>query len=56
MTKVKFPEAENRMFHRVFICMNCGAKIKADLTKVKTGRVKCRKCRRKSLRPINRRK
>ena len=52
MAKVKFPEAEARLFHRVFICMNCGAKIKADAAKVKAKKVKCRKCRRKELRAI----
>jgi len=53
MAKVKFPEAEARLFHRVFVCMNCGAKIRADPTKVKENKVKCRKCKRKELRAIH---
>ncbi|MEM5871635.1 MAG: hypothetical protein QW051_02055 [Candidatus Aenigmatarchaeota archaeon] len=53
MSKVKFPEVEGRLFHRVFICMNCGAKIRADPVKVKAKKVKCRKCKRKELRPIH---
>lgn len=52
MAKQRFPEAEGRLFHRVFICMKCGAKIRADLPKVRAGKVKCRKCKFKQLRPI----
>ena len=56
MGKARFPEAENRLFHRVFVCMSCGAKIKADLAKIRSGKVKCRKCRRKTLRAVRRHK
>ena len=52
MVKERFPEAEARLFHRVFICMHCGAKMRADLIKVRQGKVKCRKCKRKELRPV----
>jgi ribosomal protein L40E len=53
MGKLKFPEAEQRLFHRVFVCMHCGAKIKGDLVKVREGKVKCRKCHSKQLRQIH---
>ncbi len=53
MPKQRFPEAEKRMFHRVFVCMKCGAKIKGDLIKVRAGKVKCRKCKSKQLRIIH---
>ncbi len=53
MPKHRFPEAENRLFHRVFVCMKCGAKNRGDLIKVKAGKVKCRKCKSKRLRPIH---
>jgi ribosomal protein L40E len=53
MAKQKFPEAEKRLFHRIFICMNCGARLRTDLIRVKEGKVKCRKCRRKALRAIH---
>ena len=43
MGKQKFPEAEARLFTRVFVCMACGAKIRADYSKIKAGKVKCRK-------------
>ena len=52
MTKQKFPEAEARIYERIFICMKCGARMRADLIKVREGKVKCRKCRKKKLRPI----
>ena len=52
MSKQKFPEAEARLFTRVFICMHCGARLRADTHKVKAKKVHCRKCRRKQLRPI----
>jgi len=54
MSKQKIPEADHRLFDRVFVCMKCGAKIKADLVKVKAGKIKCRKCRSKRLRGIHR--
>lgn len=53
MAKQRFPEAENRLFHRVFICMKCGAKLRSDLIKVRDKKVKCRKCKAKQLRPIH---
>jgi len=56
MGKARFPEAENRLFNRVFICMKCGAKMKADLIKVRSGKVKCRKCMSKGLRQIRKHK
>ena len=52
MAKQKFPESEARLFHRVFICMKCGARMRGDLLKVRAGKIKCRKCKRKQLRPI----
>jgi ribosomal protein L40E len=52
MSKQKFPEAEARLFTRIFICMHCGARIRADAVKVKAKKIKCRKCRKKQLRPI----
>jgi len=51
---IKFPEADARLFQRVFICRDCGAKTRTDLLRIKTGRVKCRKCRSAALRPKHR--
>jgi ribosomal protein L40E len=53
MAKQRFPEAESRLFHRVFVCMKCGAKMRSDLIKVRSGKVKCRHCKTKQLRPIH---
>ncbi len=43
-----------RLFERVFICMRCNARIRADPAKVRAGKVKCRKCGYKGLRPKKR--
>lgn len=37
-------EVKARLFDRVYVCMKCNCKIKADLAKIKAGKVKCRKC------------
>ncbi len=46
------PEVKARRFDRVFICMNCNARIRADPSKVRAGKVKCRRCGSRRLRPI----
>lgn len=51
MAKKLFPEAIARLYHRVFVCRVCKSKIRADPAKVKAGKVKCRKCGSKALRP-----
>ncbi len=48
--------AKSRLFDRVFICMKCNAKIRADPLKVRKGKIKCRKCGSKHLRPKKRRR
>ncbi|MBI4021694.1 MAG: hypothetical protein HY369_05625 [Candidatus Aenigmarchaeota archaeon] len=53
MPKHKFPEVDQRVFQRVFVCRNCYSKIRADMGKVRAGKVKCRVCRTKSLRPLH---
>ena len=51
MVKKIFPEATKRLFHRVFVCRKCKNKIRADYVKVREGKIKCRKCGSKHLRP-----
>ena len=51
MPKVKVPAAMKRIYERVWICMRCNAKIRADAIAVKAGKIKCRKCGYKGLRP-----
>ena len=51
MAKQKLPEAFERLFNRVFVCRKCKHKIRADPQKIMQGKVKCRHCGSKSLRP-----
>ncbi|NIO44385.1 MAG: 50S ribosomal protein L40e [Candidatus Aenigmarchaeota archaeon] len=51
MPKTRVEAVTNRIYTRVFVCMKCNAKIRADARKVKIGKVKCRKCYSKQLRP-----
>lgn len=48
----RFPEAEARLFKRVFVCMRCKRRIKADHTAIMSGKVRCRHCNSKSFRVI----
>ncbi|MCD6367579.1 MAG: 50S ribosomal protein L40e [Candidatus Aenigmarchaeota archaeon] len=43
--------ARKRLFDNVFICMKCGSKIRANPQKVLSGKVRCRKCGSRKLRP-----
>ena len=54
MVKKVFPETMGRIYNRVFVCRVCKAKIRADSAKVRLGKVKCRKCGSKALRPKKR--
>lgn len=46
-----FDEARKRMFENVFVCKDCKSKIKAPSIKVSEGKIKCRKCGSRNLRP-----
>jgi len=48
----KFQEAEARFFHNIFICRKCKSKIRAQNIKVIEGKISCRKCGSKALRPV----
>lgn len=48
----KIPEAQRRLFKNVFVCKACHSRIKTDPQKILKGKVKCRKCKRKSFRPL----
>ena len=50
----KIPEAEARLFKRVFVCKDCSSKIKADQLKVIAKKVQCRKCGSRRLRVVRR--
>jgi hypothetical protein len=49
---VKIAVAQNRLFKNVFLCKNCGAKIRVDPRKILEGKVQCRRCRKKAFRAI----
>jgi ribosomal protein L40E len=38
------PVVEQRMFSNVFVCMRCNARNRAALSKIRQGKVRCRKC------------
>lgn len=48
----KFPESEARLFHNIFVCKRCKSKIRAPYLKVLAGKISCRKCSGKALRPV----
>ena len=48
----KFPEAEARIFRNLFVCRKCKSTIKANNMDVMAGKIKCRKCNSKALRPV----
>jgi ribosomal protein L40E len=54
MGKKTYPEAMARLYFRVYVCRVCKTKRKADPMKVKYGKIKCRRCGSKYLRPKKR--
>jgi len=49
---VKFPEAQERLYKNVFVCKKCKTKQKTTMQKILQGKVACKKCGYKSLRPL----
>lgn len=49
---VKFPEAENRLIRKMFVCRKCKSKIRASPMKIHQSKISCRKCGSKALRPV----
>lgn len=47
----KFEEAMNRLFKNIFVCRTCKSKVRAPSLKVSQGKIKCRSCSAKKLRP-----
>jgi ribosomal protein L40E len=48
----KIPEAQNRLFKNIFVCKKCHSKARAEPQKILKGKVKCRKCKKSSFRPL----
>ncbi|HLD43016.1 MAG TPA: 50S ribosomal protein L40e [Candidatus Nanoarchaeia archaeon] len=49
---VKFPEAQARLFRNKFICKICKTAVRAENRFVLAGKIKCRKCQARKLRPV----
>ena len=49
---VKFPEAEARLMHSVFVCKRCKKKTRAPNLKILAGRISCKKCGSSAFRPV----
>ena len=49
---VKFKEAQARLYKNMFVCKVCKTKVRAPNMKVIQGKVKCRKCNSRKLRPV----
>ena len=48
----KLAPAQGRLFKNIFICKNCSTRIRAEPLKILSGKINCRKCKRKAFRPI----
>lgn len=48
----KFPEAEARKFTNMFVCRRCKSRQRAPTLKILAGKINCRKCDYKVLRPV----
>ena len=52
----KIPAAMARLFKNVYVCKNCGQKMKTYSLKVIAKTIKCRRCQKHSFRPIKSKK
>jgi hypothetical protein len=52
----RFEATKNRLFNRIFVCKKCKQKIRTDIIRVLSGKVKCRSCQAKAFRPIRTKK
>jgi ribosomal protein L40E len=48
---VKFEEANARLMKNIFVCRRCKSKRRAPMLKVLAGKIACRNCTSKALRP-----
>jgi hypothetical protein len=52
----KIAVAHTRLFRNIFVCKNCGQKIRTEPLRVINKTIKCRRCQKKSFRPIKSKK
>ena len=48
---MKIPEAEARLYRRIFVCRRCKHKIRADGAKIRARKIMCRHCGGRDFRP-----
>lgn len=48
----KIPVAQQRMFGNVFVCRDCNKKIRTQMIRILSKRVKCPRCGRHTFRPV----
>lgn len=46
----KFPEADERLFKNVYICLRCNARNRVDQRRIRLDKAKCHKCHHPRLR------
>ncbi len=46
----KIPEAEARLFHRKWVCRKCKTVNKADISKIRTKKLICKRCQNRDFR------
>lgn len=51
----KFEESNRRVLQGVFVCRRCKTKLRSNMQKILLGKVSCRKCGGKALRPKRKR-
>lgn len=52
----KIPAAHARLFKNIFVCKNCGQKMRTTSLKIIAKSVKCRRCEKRNFRPIKTKK
>jgi formylmethanofuran dehydrogenase subunit E len=52
----RFPEAQKRLFHNVFVCKKCKSKQRSTMHKILEGKMLCKKCGGKAFRPVRKAK
>ena len=48
----KLPAAQTRLFKNVFLCKNCGLKVRVEPRIILGGKIKCRRCDKKAFRAM----
>jgi predicted Zn finger-like uncharacterized protein len=48
----KIQEAMDRLYKNIYVCKKCQTKIRASPIRILGGKVKCRKCKKSTFRPI----